>query len=169
MTGIKARATWYKGIEMRSRLEADFAAFLDGVAKVKFDYEPFCFAGPDGQWLPDFRVQYEDKTVYFEVKPASLPDDQIDQTLEQMTVAWLTEPNAILQLVIWYYGEPLRSFSLMGIPEAQSGNKDVTWWYAQGDGEASAWPGMGQLEHFVELAQQEREGEEREGQPAVSS
>lgn len=29
MTGIKARPTIYKGIQMRSRLEADYAAALD--------------------------------------------------------------------------------------------------------------------------------------------
>jgi hypothetical protein len=92
-TEIKARPTLYKGIRMRSRLEADFAAFLDNTG-AEWEYEPTCFAGPGGQWLPDFRVRRDGYNVYFEVKPDSLEieDDVIDPILERMKVAWLTDP-----------------------------------------------------------------------------
>ena len=50
---IPARRTVYKGIEMRYRLEADYASALDRDDQ-PWKYEPKCFAGPDGQWLPDF-------------------------------------------------------------------------------------------------------------------
>jgi hypothetical protein len=56
-TEIKARPTIYKGIQMRSRLEADYAPHLDTPApgwihepgqvfEPDWDYEPECFAGP---------------------------------------------------------------------------------------------------------------------------
>ena len=77
MTEIKARTTMYKGIKMRSRLEADFAAFLDQ-SDADWDYEPFCFAGPDGQWLPDFLVILNGHRIYIEVKPESLDGDDWD-------------------------------------------------------------------------------------------
>jgi len=152
MTEIKARTTMYKGIRMRSRLEADFASFLDRV-DAEWEYEPVCFAGPDGQWLPDFRVLSNGKRIYFEIKSESLSDDAIDPTLERMTVVWLTEPDAILHLTIWRFGEPERSVSFMGIPREP--DDDFTWWYAEGSGSAWAWPGMGQLEECVERARQE--------------
>lgn len=159
MSKIKSRTTMYKGIQMRSRLEADFAAFLDR-AGAEWEYEPVCFAGPQGQWLPDFRAKVPDGSwTYFEVKPESLPDDGIDQVLEQMTVAWLTEPKAILQLAIWRFGDPLQSFSIMGFPHEGEDDDDMIWWAAEGDGEMHAWPGMGQLEHFVRQAQAERKAE----------
>lgn len=73
----KARPTVYKGIQMRSRLEAGFAAWLD---RYRFDweYEPCAFASELGQYLPDFRLNdvfasWKEKRVsmYVEVKPSS--------------------------------------------------------------------------------------------------
>jgi hypothetical protein len=52
---IKARPTSYKGIEMRSRLEADFAGYLDRKEKI-WEYEPRAYASQHGQWVPDFEV-----------------------------------------------------------------------------------------------------------------
>ena len=52
---IQARPTLYKGIRMRSRLEADYASSLDRRG-IDWQYEPTCFGGPDGQWLPDFKT-----------------------------------------------------------------------------------------------------------------
>jgi|SRR5882724_1795397 len=154
MTEIKARPTLYKGIRMRSRLEADFAAFLDR-AGADWEYEPVCFAGPAGQWLPDFRAAFDGKRIYFEVKPASLPGDQIDPTLERMTVVWLTEPTAVLHLVLWPFGEPRSSCSIMGTPRDGEGDDDPIWWLAEGDDDVIPWPGMGQLEYFVKKAREE--------------
>jgi len=162
MSEIKARTTMYKGIKMRSRLEADFAAFLDR-AGAEWEYEPVCFAGPEGQWLPDFRAMVPDGPwTYFEVKPESLPDDQIDTVLERMTVVWLTEAAAILQLVIWPYGDQLNSYSIMGFPHEDADDDDLTWWISEGD-KMHPWPGMGQFERFV------REAEHREKSLQASS
>jgi hypothetical protein len=147
MTIIKARPTLYKGIQMRSRLEADFAAFLDRTGD-EWEYEPTCFAGPDGQWLPDFCVLAGEDLIYFEVKPESLrTTKQIDAVLAQMRVAWLTEPDAILQLVVWSYREPRHSHTVMGIPP--KGGTDLTWWHSEGAGKSQVWPGMGQIERLI--------------------
>lgn len=74
---IKARATVYKGIRMRSRLEAGFATWLDRL-HFEWEYEPCAFASEEGQYLPDFRLsdvfvswRAKPTTVYVEVKPKS--------------------------------------------------------------------------------------------------
>jgi hypothetical protein len=159
---IKARTTMYRGIQMRSRLEADFAAFLDQ-NHADWDYEPVCFAGPDGQWLPDFRVRHGKWVIYFEVKPRSLLDDDdedadpIDTNLERMAVTWLTEPDAILQLAFWAYGEPENCYSFYGI--IPDNPEEWTWWC--GDGldprQVMPWAGMGQFTRMVERVQREHE------------
>lgn len=140
----------YNGIKMRSRLEADFAAFLDR-SGADWEYEPVCFAGPHSQWLPDFRITENEKRIYVEVKPASLLGEQIDPTLERMTVAWLTEPTAILHLALWPFGEPVRSVNIMGIPhEDGDADDEPIWWHSEGAGETIAWPGMGQLARWID-------------------
>lgn len=147
--GIPARPTLYRGIRMRSRLEADFAAFLDR-AEAEWEYEPECFAGPHGQWLPDFRATLPGgPPTYFEVKPESLSPDQVDPVLERMAIAWLTEPAATLQLVIWRYGDPLGSVSVMGFPHEDEDDDDLIWWVVVGDDDLHPWPGMGQFEQFL--------------------
>jgi len=152
MTEIKARTTMYKGIKMRSRLEADFAAFLDQ-GGLDWDYEPVCFAGPDGQWLPDFGVTLAEQRLYIEIKPDSFSDDDWDPTLTRMSVTWLTEPDAILQLMLWPFGDPDHSVTLTGSPHEEN----FTWWYAEGSNPAHAWPGMGQLEECIERVRREAE------------
>ncbi len=150
MTEIKARTTLYRGVQMRSRLEADFAAFLDR-GGVSWEYEPVCFAGPHGQWLPDFRVLDGAERIYAEIKPESLRNDQIDPTLKRMRVAWLTEPAALLHLAIWPFGKPRQSFNIMG-----DTREDLTWWCHTGAGDLMPWPGMGQLKRMAaELADDE--------------
>jgi hypothetical protein len=52
-TAKNGRATLYKGTRMRSRLEADYAAYLDDMEQ-SWEYEPICFASGSTQWLPDF-------------------------------------------------------------------------------------------------------------------
>lgn len=72
---MKPRTTVYKGITMRSRLEAGFAAWLDECS-FTWQYEPHAFAGARGQYLPDFRIDglhwvgVGDVRAYLEVKPA---------------------------------------------------------------------------------------------------
>lgn len=126
MSEIKARPTLYRGIQMRSRLEADYAASLDR-GEVEWEYEPVCFGGPDGQWLPDFRILRHGSVAYIEVKPRTLPDDQWEAILTRMTVAWLTDPRAYLNLVLWSYGDPARHISFVGLP-AHAAQDGITWW-----------------------------------------
>lgn len=103
----------YKGIQMRSRLEADYAGSRerDGVV-VK--YERKCFASEEGQWLVDFSVD----GYYVELKPAGLFEDhlmgldsrtrrpciKVDDILKKMAIAHASEPNAPLALIYWEFG-----------------------------------------------------------------
>lgn len=119
MKVIPARPTLYKGIRMRSRLEADYASHLDRQA-LPWEYEPTCFGGPDGQWLPDFRVFTNTKSgldfeEFLELKPLGWIEGdwdvngKIDPLLRRMTVVWDSRPEAALRLVFWEYEakEPL--------------------------------------------------------------
>jgi hypothetical protein len=54
---IPARPTVYRGIQMRSRLEAGFAAWLDR-RQFTWGYEPRCFATATRQYLPDFVIPH---------------------------------------------------------------------------------------------------------------
>lgn len=92
--GITARPTTYRGIHMRSRLEARVAAVLDASGH-EWVYEPNAFASPGGQYLPDFRVGTD---LYIEVKPLLTPLELI-RVQRQMTIIWDSEPNA--ELMIW--------------------------------------------------------------------
>jgi len=70
---IPARATTYNGIAMRSRLEARYAEWLDS-RKLRWDYEPQCYASPAGQYLPDFIIHDiyvlgSPREIVVEVKP----------------------------------------------------------------------------------------------------
>lgn len=119
----KARPTIYSGIRMRSRLEADYAAHLDDAGR-EWEYEPQCFASPDGQWLPDFRWKWQGSDVwhYVELKPMSLilagegPDDfvadRINAVLRKMEIALASDPDLTLSLVIWEWGwkKPVMTF-----------------------------------------------------------
>lgn len=64
----KARPTVYRGVQMRSRLEAAWAEQWDAEG-VEWKYEPRCFASERGQYLPDFLLP--GPWVYVEVKPVS--------------------------------------------------------------------------------------------------
>ncbi len=100
-TTMQARPTLYKGIQMRSRMEAEFAAFLDdrGMA---WQYEPMCFASERGQYLPDFLLTWDLPRglvrVYTEVKPFV---DDFRSIADRMEIIWESEPSAVLQLVEW--------------------------------------------------------------------
>lgn len=63
--------TMYKGIQMRSRLEARWAAFFD-VVGWRWSYEPPEFPG----WIPDFKLDTAGKLLLVEVKPAERLDDE---------------------------------------------------------------------------------------------
>ena len=144
---IAARPTLYKGIQMRSRLEADYAAVLDSEGE-QWEYEPTCFAGPDGQWLPDFRVR---KQTYIEVKSAHLLSaadgeesidvyTRIDGILDRISVAFLTDPEAVLELVFHTFGEPVPTLTIL-----RAGARHE-WLVFTSSNFAFPllWPGMGQ-------------------------
>ena len=95
---IAARPTVYRGIQMRSRLEARFAAYLDLLGAV-WSYEPRAYGGRGGQYLPDFQVG----DMFIEVKPTR---DRAVAVADsgRMEVIWESEPEA--QLVIVTDGGP---------------------------------------------------------------
>lgn len=103
MSEFTARPTVYRGIRMRSRLEATFAANLDRIG-VPWQYEPFAFGGAgQRQWLPDFRVELASQVAYVDVKgslrgtEASGGRRATRRTLmTRMAVAWDSEPDAVL-------------------------------------------------------------------------
>jgi hypothetical protein len=132
------RPTIYKGIRMRSRLEARFAAGLDR-AMVAFadvfdpagwDYEPVCFADENGQYLPDFAYRMLDTRsgkwtqVYVEVKPRVDDDDYWKTVTDRMAIIWASEPEAVLQLCE-FDGE-LRVWQ--GVCYVTAGGAGHAWW-----------------------------------------
>ena len=152
MKGIKARPTLYKGIQMRSRLEADYAAHLDRWG-AHWEYEPECFASEAGQWLPDFGwsfVKDDSRATLDEVKPAGALIElrqadpfafhgHVDSILTRMTIAWQSKPDATLQLTFWQYGGP-PWLSVIG-------HSKTHVWYAEFGFQPVylLWPGMGQV------------------------
>lgn len=138
MGNYTARPTVYRGIKMRSRLEADFARFLDSprAEAEGWQYEPQCFAGPNGQYLPDFRLS---SGSYIEVKPATISRPNAELAIRKMEIVWESEPGACLVMIRWVYG--------LAFPEAGAiafGN-DRRWTAFVGDDER-LWPGdLGEL------------------------
>lgn len=91
---IPARPTVYKGIKMRSRLEAAFAAWRDS-ENWPWEYEPECFANEVEQYLPDFYYKALFSDVYVEVKP---PVADMREALRRMHVIHASNPAAILEV-----------------------------------------------------------------------
>lgn len=98
---IEARPTYYRGILMRSRLEARVAEWLDR-HRFSWAYEPFAFADQRGQYLPDFALKglgvagRQQRTVYMEVKPTGVGMEPIRR---RMTIIWSSEPQADLLIM----------------------------------------------------------------------
>ncbi len=101
------RQTTYKGMKMRSRLEAAAAALFDRYG-LNWEYEPMCFASLAGQYLPDFRVtglvdccdddrcHTEAPSMYVEVKPYNLVTEEV---LHRSEIIWESEPGARLMVM----------------------------------------------------------------------
>ena len=141
---IQARPTLYKGIRMRSRLEADYAAYLDREGW-QWEYEPECFASPDGQWLPDFRLRWgpHGGETFVELKPAGrldadYMDGSVDKHLTRMTIAWASKPEAHLALVYWRY-EGSAAMEIISDGQRMP-------WLARGGSLPLLWTGMGQYD-----------------------
>lgn len=86
---------------MRSRLEAKVAAGLD-LHGIDWEYEPLCYAGPEGQYLPDFQVNADWPqlpTIILEIKGlADASDHIIRPIMAQMELVWESDPSLALVL-----------------------------------------------------------------------
>lgn len=107
MSFPQARPTMYRGIQMRSRLEAEYAAFLDSDEDAgRWEYEPRAYANERGQYLPDFLIHGDSGAHYFvEVKPTV---ERALGVLERMEIILDSEPEAVLFVVIPGIGAYLR-------------------------------------------------------------
>ena len=100
---LTARPTVYRGIQMRSRLEARWAAHLDETG-CSWAYEPRAYADGVSQYLPDFQIL----AIPEYPGPASIPAFQevrptIDgayRAMAQMPTIWASEPRALLMVVV---------------------------------------------------------------------
>ncbi len=90
---IQARPTIYKGVQMRSRLEAAFAQFLDNHT-MAWVYEPNAYGSDNGQYLPDFVVATSSgSSEFYEVKPMVA---DFDEALARMHIVLDSDPGAYL-------------------------------------------------------------------------
>jgi hypothetical protein len=72
---IKAIETEYKGYRFRSRLEARWAIFFDGInLKYEYEQEGYNLGKPVGYYLPDFWFPL--LKIYCEIKPAGVVIDE---------------------------------------------------------------------------------------------
>lgn len=109
---IDSTPTEYRGVLMRSRLEADFARHLGGV---DWEYEPAKF-GPYGNgYIPDFLLRSGTGRTYVELKPTI---EQAEAAMGRMEIIWETYPQAVLLVV------------------SAEGNR---WWARVRDGEWESW------------------------------
>lgn len=92
---VVSRPVAYRGISMRSQLEADFAHFLDG-KQVRWDYEPEYFGGPGEGYLPDFRIVRDTGATYVEVKPTIA---EVPRAQKRLELVWERHPDATLLVV----------------------------------------------------------------------
>lgn len=120
---LVARPTTYKGIRMRSRLEARVAAGLDSSADgAPWKYEPRAFANEHGQYLPDFEIEGLARPTFLEVKPTI---DAALGVLERMQIIWDSLPNATLWILVPRdSGVACRSYTLM---QAVGDQDDRRW------------------------------------------
>lgn len=87
---IDARPAEYRGVAMRSQLEADFAKHLDNNGLPGWTYEPRIYRGEaDPGYLPDFQIG----SAFFEVKPTLA---EVTEAARRMEVIWETNPDAVL-------------------------------------------------------------------------
>lgn len=107
---IPARPTTYRGVAMRSRLEARFAAMIDDEGW-DWSYEPRAYGSPAGQYLPDFEVQASHGgKALIEVKPTV---DTALASLARMQIIWESDPDAFLMMV-FEDGEDWHLFAARG-------------------------------------------------------
>lgn len=94
---IAARPTTYAGVEMRSRTEAQFAAFLDSIGW-QWTYEPRAYAGPGRQqYLPDFLVGTR---LAIEIKGTVKDELEIVRILNRMETIRDSIPNVFTAVIV---------------------------------------------------------------------
>ena len=94
-----ARRTLYRGIPMRSRLEARAAQFIDSIPGVRWAYEPSAYADQRGQYLPDFEVVGAVAGVLFVEVRGILATQDLPALHRQMAIIWSSKPDAAL--AVW--------------------------------------------------------------------
>lgn len=96
----QARPTTYKGIDMRSRLEAAYAQELDSLG-LEWVYEPQVFANETGQYLPDFLLGHGGVLDNFvETKPESISQAEVEAAMRRMHIIRSSLPKAILVMEV---------------------------------------------------------------------
>jgi hypothetical protein len=128
---FEARPTVYKGIEMRSRLEAEWAAHLDDPENGwgRWEYEPCAYANERGQYLPDFRLWENDQLVFLEVK-GWLGDPQ--PIMRNMEIVLDSEPTALLMLMVGHPMDVPADADWSGTVEEVEGHRWVIWFSQSG-------------------------------------
>lgn len=114
------RPTAYCGIEMRSRVEAGYAAWLETTNEITLErlivglhlgnadpgpwsYEPEVFASPDGQYLPDFAIM--SVPLFVEVKAAGTGEASLLAAFRRMHIIHASLPAAslLVQVGTWSF------------------------------------------------------------------
>jgi hypothetical protein len=96
LTGvIDPRSVVYRGVRMRSRLEADFAYHLDRL-ETPWAYEPLLFETDGRAYLPDFQIVRDGRPCFIEVKPTL---DKVPRAKQRMEFIWRAIPDAVLLVV----------------------------------------------------------------------
>lgn len=118
-TPLTARPTTYKGVQMRSRLEARYAQWLDSV-NIDWKYEPQCFASERGQYLPDFELPYvrvmgAQRRVFVEVKPnMDFADEPIEAAYRWHDIIRESIDDAVLVLDVASLSRPIVMMPILG-------------------------------------------------------
>jgi hypothetical protein len=89
---IQAKPTIYKGIQFRSRLEVQWAKFLDE-RQVIWEYEKYPFLFGEEGYLPDF--YFPELGLWGEVKPTTLDSEAFHKVVR--VVELTHQPFALLE------------------------------------------------------------------------
>ena len=165
---IRAKPTIYKGVQMRSILEAKWAAFFD-LMKWKWSYEPHGFDG----WLPDFVLHGNEATeaqgrLYVEVKKymqlceetvnkiarSGCRDDVLIVSPRGPFVSTSDDVKSIPQ-ACWSYSRNRHSQTMTRLTDDQylwsdrRANNPAVSWHCRGAAMVCGWLGQtsGELEH----------------------
>jgi hypothetical protein len=84
---LTARPTIYRGIQMRFAARSPRRPLAGHSPQLPpVEYEPTCFAGIAGQYLPDFVLHHRNFDSYIEVKSHTVREGELEDTLRRMPV-----------------------------------------------------------------------------------